>query len=254
MFYKKNFHFSLLYIILFACIVSCNKNKLSDSVLVFSANGDIGQTLDAFRNQVGATVNTTTGVVGGRREINWDGVPQELLNKTLPGDFFNPTASDAPVSRKRGLVYSATAGEFIASNNGFASVNAASADQFTAFSGSNSFANVSSSLWDAEFRVAGSSELATIKGFGLVFTDVDRENNAFIEFFHDQKSLGKFYAPAKNGKSNFSFLGVYFKNELITKVQIGHEASINSNIDINNGGSKDLVAFDDFIYSEPIKK
>jgi hypothetical protein len=251
---QKRIFTLLSYIILFASITACNKKSISDSVMVFTSKGDINQTLAAFREQVGGTLNNSTGVVGGRREINWDGVPAELLNKALPGDFFNPTETDAPVSRQRGLVYSAAGGEFIASNNGFSSANTASADQFTSFSGNNSFANVSSSLWDAEFRVAGTEVSATVKGFGIVFTDVDRENNAFIEFFNEQKNLGKFYAPAKDMSSNFSFLGVYFKNEVVTKVRIGHEATIVNNKDISNGGVKDLIAFDDFIYSEPVRK
>ena len=251
---KKIIPYTSLYAVLFVCVLSCSKNKMSDTVLVFSANGNINNTIEAFRAQVGTTLNTSTGVVGGRREINWDGVPAELLNKALPGDFFNPIASDAPVGRKRGLLYSAAGGEFIASNNGFATANAVSASQFTSFSGLNSFANISSSLWDAEFRVPGTSELAAIKGFGLVFTDIDRDNNAFIEFFSGEKSLGRYYAPAKDDQTNFSFLGVYFKNEWVTRVRIGHEATIVGNVDISNGGTTDLVAFDDFIYSEPVRR
>ncbi len=250
----KQLTLSLLYISLFVYMTACTKKDIPESILVFTANGDINIKLEAFRQQVGTTLNSSTGVTGGRREINWDAVPSDLINNPLPGDFFNPTETDAPMSRKRGLFYSAVGGEFIATNNGFASVNSESSNQFTAFSGANSFANISSSLWDAEFRVAGSADLATVKGFGLVFSDVDKENNAFIEFFNEQKSLGRFYAPAKNSISNFSFVGVYFKEELITKVRIGHEATILNNKDISNGGTSDLVAFDDFIYSEPVKK
>lgn len=236
-------------------IVACTKNKTDDAIEVFSSSGDISQKLSEFRNRVGSMLNTAPGATSGRREIDWDGIPSDLLNKSLPGDFFNPTAAEAPAGRKRGLLYSAAGGEFIASNNGFAETNAQAANQFTSFSGANAFANVSSSLWDAEFRVPGSAEIATVKGFGIVFVDVDKENNAFIEYFNGQKSLGKFYAPSKTNNSNFSFVGVYFKDEVVTRVRISHEGTISTgDKDISNGGSKDLVAFDDFIYSEPIKK
>jgi len=234
---------------------ACSKNTDDSTPIVFKANGDINGKLNEFRAQLGAQLNTTPGVVGGRREINWDGVPADLINKALPGDFFNPTDNGAPAGRQRGLTYAAPGGEFRVSNTSFTDVNAGAANQFSAFSGELAFANISSSLWDAEFQVAGQAVAATVKGFGAVFSDVDLDNSTFLEFFNDDRSLGKFFVPAKSAGSNFSFLGVYFKNEKVTRVRVGHDGRLNEGLnDISNGGTRDLIVMDDFLYDEPVKK
>src|SRR5262245_10357139 len=61
----------------------------------------ITPTRDAFRVAVGGgTVAGANGSFGGvRREVNWDGVPNNLADPNLlPADFFN-------VNSPRGLVY-----------------------------------------------------------------------------------------------------------------------------------------------------
>src|SRR5687768_8833770 len=56
--------------------------------IVFKAAGDITSALNEFRATLG-TLNTAPGAEGGRREINWDGVPAGLTNNDqFPGDFF----------------------------------------------------------------------------------------------------------------------------------------------------------------------
>lgn len=236
-------------------LAACSKHdetSKEEDVVVMTATGDINPRLTEFRQLLGDRLNTTPGVVGGRREINWDGVPDELLNQSLPVDFFNPTHAQASVSNQRGLVYS-TAGNFQVSKTNFLDVNPNASSQFSNFSGSKSFANISSSLWDVEFRVAGKSIPAGVKGFGIVFSDVDLANSTALEFFNKEKSLGKFFVPAKAG-SNFSFLGVYFKNEPVTRVRVSHDGHLDSQQkDISDNGPSDLVTMDNFLYTEPVK-
>ena len=236
-------------------ISSCKKETQktsNDSVVVIKATGDIHADLDNFRHLLGDQLNTTTGVVGGRREINWDAVPDSMVGKSLPGDFFNPVAPGAPVQRQKGLVY-AVGGEFRVSNANFAEVNSQAAPQFSAFSGNKTFANISSNLWEVGFDVAGQSRAATIQGFGVVFSDVDLSNSTSLEFFDEQRSLGKFFVPAHDATSSFSFLGVYFKNERVTRVRVSHDGILaDGQKDISDNGAHDLIVLDDFLYSEPV--
>ena len=232
---------------------ACDKNNSTpdDSIILVKATGDINDDITAFKNQLGP-LNTTPGVTGGHREINWDGVPDSLLNKPLPDDFFNQTASNASVANQRGLTY--TPGTFVVSNNSFAAVNNEAATEFSSFSGNNAFANTTASKWDVKFQKAGTTETASVEALGAVFADVDEENSTSVEFFEDEKSLGKFFVPPHDISSNFSFLGVHFtKGERITKVTVIHDGFLaESANDVSEGGSRDLVVLDDFIYSEPV--
>jgi hypothetical protein len=246
---------SIVIILVVFVVAGCSKERegINDNnTIVVAVTGDINPGLVEFRELLGSQLNTTPGVTGGRREINWDGVPDELLHQKLPANFFNPTGPQANVNNQRGLVYSAQ-GNFQVSKTNFAEVNGDAGIQFSSFSGNKIFANVSSKLWDVEFRVPGQLLPASVKGFGIVFSDVDKPNSTSLEFFNEEKSLGKFFAPAKQG-SNFSFLGVYFKTEKITRIQVSHEGQLdNGDIDLSSNGTVDLVAMDNFLYNEPVK-
>lgn len=252
---KESFRSILLPILFLLFASACEKDgdsKTDDEVVVISATGDINAQLNQFRNLVGQQLNTTPNAVGGRREINWDGVPPEFINKQLPPDFFNQVGDNVAASLQRGLVYEST-GEFMVSNNNFNTVNADVATQSRSFSGSNSFANVSSSLWEVFPQKPGTKTAAKVQGFGIVFSDVDRSNSTFLEFFEGTESVGKFFVPARDNNSSFSFLGVYFKNKKVTKIRVGHDGALNNGQkDITNGGNHDLITLDDFIYSEPV--
>ena len=232
----------------------CEKDK-AETIIVVTANGNINAKLDQFRQVLGATLNTTPGAVGGRREINWDGVPDSLLGKSLPNDFFNPVGTEASLaSRQRGLLYEPV-GEFVVSNDNFTAVNSQAASQFAAFSGTNAFTNTNAVLWQIDPKVPGETADATIQGMGIVFSDVDVESSTFMEFFSESRSLGKFFVPKHDNTTNFSFLGVYFKNEKVTHVRVGHDGKLaDGEKDISQGGTHDLVVLDDFLYDEPVRK
>ncbi len=86
----------------------------------------------------------------------------------------------------------------------------------------------------------------------MVFLDVDKENATHLEFFEGEQSLGKFAVPVHDTRTGFSFLGVYFRSRSITRVRVSHDGIlVDGEPDISNGGAKDLVAMDDFLYSEP---
>ena len=230
--------------------VSCKKNNQDKTVFVITASGDIQDEINSFRHMLGDQLNTTTGVAGGRREINWDAVPDSMVGKALPGNFFNPTEPGAPVARQKGLAYSG-GGEFRVSNANFTEVNNQAAGQFAAFSGNKTFANINRNLWETGFEVAGESKAASVKGFGAVFSDVDLPNSTSLEFFDGQTSLGKFFVPPHDVTSNFSFLGVYFRNNTrVTRIRISHDGILtDGQKDISDNGAHDLIVLDDFLYS-----
>ncbi|HEX6034825.1 MAG TPA: hypothetical protein VFY83_10340, partial [Anaerolineales bacterium] len=78
---------------------------------VISGSGDIAAVVEEYRNLLGPDNGVEPGSKGpaGYREINWDGVPDELAAPNfLPADFFN--APESP--RARGAFFS-TPGEGI---------------------------------------------------------------------------------------------------------------------------------------------
>lgn len=245
----KNMLLSPLFLLLF---FSCTKeSKPGSAFTVYKATGDIKPKMDEFRTALGL-VNISHGATTGRREINWDGVPDSLLNKPLPGNLFNPVGSGASASLQRGLVYDD--GEFEVSANNFSHLNSQAVSELPPFSGTKTFANVSRLEWPVGFEVAGEKTPASVKAFGLVIADIDVEGSVSVEFFSGNNSVGKFFPPAHDASSAFSFLGVSFQNEKVTKVVVHHQGALaDGQKDISQGGPKDLVVFDDLIYSEPVK-
>lgn len=243
----------LLALVVLGFCIACKKDK-DDDVVVVSASGDITARVNEFRQLLGDKVNTTPGATGGRREINWDGVPEELLGKPLPANFLNNTEPGAPASQQRGLVYESET--FQVSKANFAEVNAEAAGEFSAFSGSRTFTNTSTNLWGIGFEEPGQDVPATVRGFGVVFSDVDVANNTSLEFFDGNKSLGRFFAPVQSQGSKHSFLGVYFKKQRVTRIVVQHGNGLlnKGEKDISAGGATDLVILDDFMYDEPVKK
>jgi hypothetical protein len=246
--------YTLLILFVVMAAVGCQKEhdeKPAPEVVIISASGDINPKLNEFRALLGDVLNTTPGQTSGRREINWDAVPDMYATQKLPSDFFNPVAPGSPVALQRGFRYSVDVDARI-SSNGFADLDASNGTEFSSFSGTKTFSAVSSNLWNVDFEVAGQPVAASVKGFGAVFSDVDNGSSTTMEFFAGEKSLGVFNVPAKT-TSNHSFLGVYFPNEKVTRVKIRQgEATVAAGVkDISSGGNKDLVIMDDFLYNEP---
>jgi hypothetical protein len=245
-------------------LTSCSKNDNNPyteppvNATVFTAAGDstaIAAKLADFRNQLGATLNTAPGATGGRREINWDAVPPSFTNNNnFPHNFFNNPDPVLANGRKRGFVIENTAVPFRVDSTGFADIASTYATQFRNFSPKRLFMSMGGNETIGIFQVPGATTPAFVKGFGVIFCDVDNDNSASIEFFNGTKSLGVFKAPkATQSSFGFTLLGVYFPDEKITKVKItsGQNTLGGSTFDITSGGTQDLVVMDDFLYDEP---
>jgi len=226
---------------------------------VFQAAGvnaaGIQTVVDAFRTAVGPLNSNVAGSFGsGRREINWDGVPDSFAApNALPGNFFN-------VNSPRGVVLSTPGTSLQVSANGsssaaveFGNIDASYSSAFTAFSALRLFASIGSNITDVNFFMPGSTTAATTNGFGVVFTDVDLAATTSLQFFDAfGSSLGIFFAPNLAGSGSLSFLGVQFAAGIgASRVRItsGNAALAAGVID---GGGVDVVAMDDFIFAEPI--
>lgn len=221
--------------------------------VVFMASGPnpagIQATVDVFRTTLGTLNPNVAGSFGtGRREINWDGVPDALsAPNNLPANFFN-------VNSPRGVIFSTPGIGFQVSGNAgvvpvrFDNINATYSNTFQTFSPQRLFTALGSNILDVNFFVAGSSTPAFVSGFGAVFSDVDLVGVTSIQFFDTNNlSLGTFNAqPFNNG---LSFLGVVFNaGEQVGRVRI---TSGNAPLGPNDGGATDVVVMDDFIYGEP---
>jgi hypothetical protein len=234
-----------------ALVGGCNSSN--DAPLfphqVVTGSGDITGVVAQFRTLLGDPLNGATpgSQPAGRREINWDAVPANLTdNDAFPGDFFNTRSP-------RGAVFTTLGPAFRISDKNLAEVDPSYAGQFNFFSPLKTFAITGSTVMTTEFQVPGSTTPAVVRGFGVVFADVDRQGSAILEFVGPSGSLGRFEAPVRTGDSSLSFLGVVFQDAVVTSVRIvSGRAPLGAGVkDISDGGAQDLVAMDDFLYSEP---
>lgn len=240
--------------LLFAVVLGLVASTAFGAAISFSAAGadaaSIQSAVDAYRAALGPlNPNTAGSFATGRREINWDGVPDAFsAPNNLPANFFN-------VNSPRGGVFSTPGTGFQVSANAgvapieFANINPTYASIFQTFSPQRLFTALGSSITDVNFFVPGSTTPATTSGFGAVFTDVDNADTTSIQFFDAVGgSLGTFFVPpADNG---LSFLGIVFNaGERVGRVRI---TSGNIALGPNDAPPiSDAVAMDDFIYGEP---
>lgn len=219
--------------------------------------------LSQFRTDLGGANNGVGGsFAAGRREINWDGVPDsDSAPNFLTPDFFNTTSP-------RGVVFQSVledAGsafnDFMVSANAasgtpvrFGDLNASYASTFIANSEQRLFTIRGGHALLVKFFQPGTTTPAGVSGFGVVMADVDSASGGSRSILYayaaDGRQLSVASAPAFAG--GLSFVGISFnQGELISHVIIksGTHALSASNSD--GVGGVDAVAMDDFIYGEP---
>ena len=275
MFHKKTNTWALSAALLASVALPAGATSVFSSVGADAAA--VQGSVDAFRAALGAnnglgacaTANCLAGL--GRREINWDAVPDNASTpNAFSGGFFNQASGAAP--RIRGARFTTT-GSFAVSadsdsdtdgNPGplateFGNLDARSAEQFAAFSAQRIFGLLGTNTMDVLFDVAGSpGTAATVRGFGVVFTDVELANLTKLDFFdaHDNLLRTEFaqaFPFPVNGDSfgSFSFVGVVFDAPLVARVHITSGDFDVAFVPVPGGAASDIVAMDDFIYGEP---
>ena len=223
----------------------------------------IQSTVDQFRADLGGSNNGVGGSFRtGRREINWDGVPDASSEpNNFPLDFFNVTSP-------RGVIFNAVENETGAALNQFAvsataasgvpvrfaNLNANYSTIFQTFSTQRLFTVRNTTIMEVNFTIPGTDIPATVNGFGVIFADVDSAtggNRSLIRVYGPSgRQLSAASAPVFD--NGLSFVGISFNaGERIARVVIesGNAPLSASN---NDGvGGVDVVAMDDFIYGEP---
>jgi len=232
------------------------------SPILFSVGGDnttasIQATVDAFRAALGNPNNGNAPgpLAGGRREINWDG-GGGVATTTAPVTPFNVflnTRGAQFTTPGTGLSQAPPAGGPTGGLEGLFG-NPTYGATFSTFSPLRLFVPVGSNITDVFFFLPGSGGAipATVSGFGAVFTDVDLASTTQIQFFDTNGLLfSSFVTPGTVSDASLSFLGVVFDaGEQITAIRIttGTEALGPND---NPSAGVDVVAMDDFLYSEP---
>ena len=219
--------------------------------------------IDQFRTDMGGNNNGVGGsFTNGRREINWDGVPDSFSEpNNLPLDFFN-------VNSARGVIFNSVEDATGAGLNQFAvsattasgvpvrfgNINTSYSTTFTTFSAQRLFIARNTHILEVNFTIPGTNIPATVSGFGVVFTDVDSATSGNRSLIRVYDVNGRQLSAASAGvlDNGLSFVGISFNaGERIARVVIesGNAALSSTNTDGTNG--VDVVAMDDFIYGEP---
>jgi hypothetical protein len=211
-------------------------------------------TVDAYRSLLGADNGSTPGSVGsGRREIDWDAVPDAISSPNLmPRDLFNTAVP-------RGAVFSSPAGgrfEVSASVAGpaperFGTIHAQYPTIFGTFSPEKLFTPRGTTQTRVTFFVPGTATPAYVNGFGAVFTDVDLPDSSRIDVYDrwGAKLWGGKVPKGPRASKSLSFLGVKGSARIHeVRITTGNRTLAPNHTD---GAWSDLVVLDDLVYGEP---
>jgi hypothetical protein len=224
--------------------------------VVFQASGasagDIQSAVDGFRTFLGVlNPNVAGSFPDGRREINWDGVPDAFAApNNLPANFFNSNSPRGAVFFTPGTGFQVSADSSNPTNTPerFGNIHRQFPQLFSTFSPERLFTALDSNIVEVLFFVPGSAEGATVDGFGAVFTDVNRGDSTKIEYYDVGGQL-LFSQNAPKGptrRGSLSFVGVGFNaGERVFLVRI------TSGNRVLKTPATDTVVMDDFIYGEP---
>jgi hypothetical protein len=187
---------------------------------VFEASGatqaDIQTAVNAFRDFLGPNRLVGGHFPDGRREINWDAVPDAFsAPNLLPANFFNNNSPRGALFFTPGRGFQVSANLVNPTNTPvrFGNINPVYPALFSTFSPQRLFTALNSTITEQLFFVPDdTTQSATSKGFGAVFTDVNTANSTKIEYFDVAGDLlfSRHVLPQPTQRAGFSFLGVGF--------------------------------------------
>lgn len=257
---KESTTMKKLVLVAVSALVLSSSTMTQAAPVVFQASGatpaDIQGAVDGFRAFLGAlNPNVAGSFPSGRREINWDAVPDAFsAPNNMPANFFNANSPRGAVFFTEGSGFQLSADNDNPTKTPplFGNLNRVFPLLFSTFSPQRLFTALDSNVTETLFFVPGSSTGATVSGFGAVFTDVNRADSTAIEYFDAGGRLlfRRNVLPGTTNRGSLSFLGVGFDaGERVFLVRIT-SGSTNG----NQGPrvpARDVVVMDDFIYGEP---
>jgi hypothetical protein len=224
-------------------------------VQTFSGGGPVGapNTIVAFRDALGpmpAVGGPHTGTPDGRREVDWDSLPDTFASpNAMPGDVFNAISPRGLVVSTPGteLRVSADASNPSAAAPAFRDLRAAYGSQFAPYSGERAMAPLGSNVVDIRFRVAGTDQPAVVRGFGAMLVGVDAAGVTRVTA-RDRDGQVVAEADAPNVGSAFVGFADTAAAPRIAHVRIVLGDRAMGAAEIAGG---DVVALDDVVYGEP---
>lgn len=243
-------------LVLSFCVSTSQASILTVFEDIGATPDDIRDTVDAFRDALGPNNGNSpvNGDPNGRRQINWDALPDGLSDPNLfPGDFFN--GDSAP--RARGIEFEATGtttGFLVSSTESSGVPPAFGFERFLpTFSDERLFAPVGGSTFDINFfDPSDQTTRATVRGFGAVFSGLDFPDTVQMQFLNLADEIIGSINPLGNEDFDLTFAGALFDTpEIATVRMIGGNRFLDENGRFA-GGIGDGFVFDDFIFGEPI--
>jgi hypothetical protein len=205
----------------------------------------IQSAVDQFRADLGQDNGTGAPEQAGRREINWDAVPDSQADPHLlpPGAFGG-----------RGVLLSTPGGTGLqvsadASNPDGEPAEFGHPTLFAPFSPQRLFSPLGSTVTVVDFVEPGGTAHALSRGFGAVFTNVDTAGHSKIELFDaSNQLLAARSVPPATGNQTLSFVGISLDEGRIARVRItSGDHAPDSGVTTN-----DTTVLDDFVFGEPI--
>ena len=206
--------------------------------------------LTNFKGAAGGADNgTALGEQGsGFRQLTWDGI---AVDGSDPGSTAIAPGKVVAVARSRVQPWGLELGPNVAvANDGFASVNSHAG--FAPFSPPNEWAPFNSN--SAELQIVdplaqtSSPAPAVTRGIGVVFLNVKTAGTT-IQYYSGNSLLTQASAPLGDA----SFVGVLFRDPVVTRVVVTLGTATMFNFDGSPGGQDPttLVAADDVVLAEP---
>ena len=243
-----------------ASLLGASTLSLAEPIVVSGSAEDAGglqAVVDDFRAILGdLNPNEIGSFEDGRREINWDGVGDNVADPNpFPPNFFNDPVDGSP----RGVVLFTPGSKLLVSANSenptgtlpeFGDIAKRFPKQFATFSPERLFTAVDNSIVEILFFEPGTQQAATVSGFGAVFTDVDRNNSTKIEYLDINGNIlhSQNVERGRARRESLSFLGVAFDEEeqvFLVRITSGDRPIA------RRARGRDDVVMDDFIFAEP---